>query len=615
MAENTDMNKTTDTHTRGPARRVEDYDRWTSLPEAFFDVAALDPEKPMLWSKQGERWTPLSRGEIERAVRALSGGLRALGLEAGERVVLVAENRPEFLIADLAIMAAGAITVPAYTTNTEADHAHILEDSQAAMAIVSTDKLAQRLLPPASDAPDLRLAITMEELVTRPEHCPDLQHWDTVISLGRDREDESETPAGGTSRDDVACIIYTSGTGGAPKGVMLTHGNILSNCRMAFDLLLAIGIEEEIFLSFLPLSHSYEHTAGQFFPLTIGAQIYYSQGVEHLLAELAEVRPTITTAVPRLYETTYQRVTRAVAKTPPLRQKMFWKAEQLGRKKYHQEPLGLVEKLQDRVLDRLVRDKVRARFGGRLKGMISGGAALDTEIGIFFTALGLRILQGYGQTEAAPVVSCNPPHRPKLHTVGPPLPGVEVKLAEDGELLVRGPMVMKGYWRMPEHTAETVVDGWLHTGDLARIDEDGYIEITDRKKDILVLSGGDTLSPARIEGFLTREREIAQAMVYGDRRRYVVALIVPDEDFMKDWAQQHGKPATLPDLAEDPEFHKAIGSVVARINAQLSHIEKVRNFTISNEPFTLENHMMTPTLKNRRHVIKQAYGKALDALY
>jgi long-chain acyl-CoA synthetase len=601
---------------KGASARAQDYDRWTSLPEAFFEVAARESERPFLWSKRNGSWQALSYAEVARQVRALSRGLRALGLERGERVVLVSESRPEFLIADLAIMAVGAITVPAYTTNTEADHAHILEDSEAAMAIVSTRTLAQPLMAPAERAPDCRLVVAIEDIDDEAHRDIPVHYWQVVLEQGGQQPDDVDEKVAAIGRDDVACFIYTSGTGGAPKGVMLTHGNLLSNGKMAFQLLFMLGLEEkEIFLSFLPLSHAYEHTAGQFFPMTIGAQIYYSRGVEHLSGELGEVRPTIMTAVPRLYESLYQRIMRGVNKASPLRRKMFQRALDLGRKRYHGKRLGPLEWVQDRVLDKLVRDKVRARFGGRLKGMVSGGAALNPDIGIFFQALGLRILQGYGQTEAAPIISCNPPDKPKLDSVGPPLVGVEAKLASDGELLVRGPMVMKGYWRMPEHTAETIVDGWLHTGDLATIDDDGYIRITDRKKDIVVLSGGDTLSPARVEGFLTRQPEIGQAMVYGDKRPHLVALLVPDEEFAIEWAKSHGKPCDLAQISADEEFRGVMQEAIRRVNLEVAQSEKVRRFAVAPEAFTVANDMMTPTLKIRRHRIREAYGQKLEELY
>ena len=431
--------------------------------------------------------------------------------------------------------------------------------------------------------------------------------------------DDVETEAGKSHRGDPACIIYTSGTGGLPKGVVLSHGAIICNCMGADELLKSLpgyGEDTEVFLSFLPLSHSYEHTAGQFFPLSIGAQIYYAEGVERLVQNMAEVRPTIMAAVPRLYETIHSRIVRGIEQAGGLRAKMFNSALELGRRKYeapHQ--MGFGARALDSLLDRLVRSKVQNRFGGQLKAFVSGGAPLNYEIGVFFQSLGLRILQGYGQTEAAPVISCNPPDHVKIHSVGPPLHGVDVRIAEDGEILVKGELVMLGYWNNEEATSETVKEGWLHTGDVGIVDDDGYLQITDRKKDIIVNSGGDNLSPQRVEGMLTVEREISQTMVYGDKRPHLVAVVVADPDFAEEWANAHGCANDAEALAANEEFKNAIGNAVARVNEKLSVIERVRHFIIAAEPFTIENEMMTATLKIRRHVIQRVYGEALEALY
>jgi long-chain acyl-CoA synthetase len=593
-----------------------DYDAWPSLPAMFFEQAGRFDERNFLWAKRGGAFQPMTWREAETAVRRLALGLRALGLEPGERVVLLAENRPEWLIADVAIMAAGGITVPAYTTNTSADHNHILTDSEARGAIVSTRALAHRLLPAAIEAPDCKWVIAIEELDRGQQGPIETHDWTEVLRRGAASDDGLDDRVAAIRRGDTACFIYTSGTGGAPKGVMLSHGAILCNCMGAHHLLEQLHLAREVFLSFLPLSHAYEHTAGQFFPISIGAEIYYAAGVEQLLTNLAEARPTIMTAVPRLYESMYRRILRGVEKQGGLKKTLFDLALRLGRKRYADpRSLSLIERLQDALVERLVRAKVRGRFGGRLKAMVSGGAALNPDIGIFFTALGLRVLQGYGQTEAAPVVSVNPPDRVKMETVGPPLKGVQVRIAEDGEILVRGELVMQGYWHNEDATAGAIRDGWLHTGDIGEIDADGYIRITDRKKDIIVLSGGDNVSPARIEGFLTLEPEIHQAMVYGDKRPHLVAVLVPDEEFLHAFARGLGKPADLAGLAADPELAKALGAALDRVNRSLSPMEKVRRFVVAREIFTVENHMMTPTLKIRRHVIKAAYGEELEGLY
>ncbi|MBM3572377.1 MAG: long-chain fatty acid--CoA ligase, partial [Alphaproteobacteria bacterium] len=424
------------------------------------------------------------------------------------------------------------------------------------------------------------------------------------------------TVAGQRGRDDIACLIYTSGTGGNPKGVMLSHRAILTNCLGAEHVIQRLGLGENVFLSFLPLSHSYEHTAGQFFPISIGAQIYYAEGAEGLSTNFLEAKPTIVAAVPRLYEVLHGRIVKGVERAPPFKRKLFHKALEIGTKRYHDlASLTLSERLLDIVLERLVRAKVRERFGGRLKAFVSGGAPLNVEIGVFFTALGLRILQGYGQTEASPVISCTPPDKVKIHMVGPPLTGVEVKIADDGEILVRGDLLMNGYWGEREATADTLKDGWLHTGDIGRLDEDGFLQITDRKKDIIVNSGGDNVSPARVEGFLTLQPEIGQAMVFGDKRPHLVALIVPDAEWLKTWAAAQNQTADLAQLAGDTALHAALADVVKRVNEGLSQIERVRHFMIAPEPFTTDNGQMTPTLKIRRHKIKAVYGPKLEALY
>ncbi len=593
-----------------------DYTAERSLTEIFFRQAGIHADRPFLWEKKDGGYRSLSWREVDRRVRALSLGLRRLGLKPGERVMLVSENRPEWFIADLAILAAGGVTVPAYTTNTESDHRHILTNSEATGAIVSGDSLNARLLPAANKAPKCKWLLGMEPLDCKQSSSVEIHHWSEVLAAAEGVEDDVEAYCAHLERGDTACFIYTSGTGGTPKGVMLSHGNILCNCMGAYDLLEELGLDDEVFLSFLPLSHSYEHTAGQFFPMTIGAQIYYAEGVESLLTNLAEARPTIMTAVPRLYESMYQRLHRNLKREKPLKQKLFLRAEELGTKRYHDpKSLTLWERFIDVFLDKLVRDKVRQRFGGRLKALVSGGAALNPDIGIFFTALGLRLLQGYGQTEAAPVIAANRTTLVKMHTVGPPLKGVEVRIAEDGEILARGEMVMKGYWRDEEATAAALQDGWLHTGDVGRIDSDGYIQITDRKKDIVVLSGGDNVSPARVEGYLTLQPEIDQALVFGDKKPALAALLVPDEEWLKAWARDNGKAYDLAGLAEDPELRKAIAASIDTANKELSNLERVRRFMIVPARFTVENEMMTATMKLRRHVIRDAYGEAMERLF
>ncbi|MFQ5953895.1 MAG: AMP-dependent synthetase/ligase, partial [Kiloniellales bacterium] len=589
----------------------ERYGRWQNLATMFFEVAAERGDRPFLWAKRDGEWEAMSWPDAAQAVSRLSRALRGLGVEAGDRVALVSENRPEWLICDVAIMAARGIAVPAYTTNTVGDHHHILTNSGAKGVIVSDARLAEPLMQAVAKAPAVRFVIAMAPIEGAAPNDVRVLGWGEAMDLGASLPDDTTSVAAAAARSDTCCLIYTSGTGGLPKGVMLSHGAILCNCKGAYIVLESLGIGDEVFLSFLPLSHSYEHSAGQFFPISIGAEIYYAERADRLVGYLPEVRPTIMTAVPRLYETMHRRIVAALERQGGLKAKLFWKAHALGCRRY-QAPgsLSLGERLMDAVLERLVRDKMRQRFGGRLKAMVSGGAPLNYEIGLFFTALGLRILQGYGLTESAPVVSCNPPHKPKLHTVGPALADVEARIADDGEILVRGELVMQGYWGMPEATAEAVVDGWLLTGDIGRIDEDGYLQITERKKDIIVSSGGDNISPQRVEGFLTLQPEIDQAMVYGDRRPYLVGLLVPDADFLAQWAEANGRPQAIADPAADEALHQALTQVVERVNRELALTERVRHFLVAAEPFTVDNEMMTPTLKIRRHKIEERYGEA-----
>lgn len=585
-----------------------------NLVTLFFEQVEAQGEEPFLWAKSGGSYHPLTWRETAAQVSALARGLRHQGIEPGDRVVLVAENRPEWAIADLAIMAAGAITVPAYITNTVEDHLHILSDSGAKGAIVSTPKLAERLLPAVQRAGQIKFVASIEDLGHAQSHHVTIMTWGDLIDAGQKEHWNVLKDAEKLQRTDTACIIYTSGTGGRPKGVMLSHGAILHNVAGAADALKDFGLKDEVFLSFLPLSHSYEHTAGLYFPIAVGAQIYYAEGLDKLTANMAEAHPTIMTAVPRLYEVLHAKISAGVKRAGGLKEKMFAKTIELGIKAYRGE-LTFSERLLNAVLDRLVRAKVKKTFGGRLKTMVSGGAPLNPDIGLFLTALGVRISQGYGQTESGPVVSCNRCVGPKMDTVGPVFQDTEVRIADDGEILVRGELVMQGYWNNPDATAEAIRDGWLHTGDIGEFDADRHLKITDRKKDIIVNSGGDNIAPQRIEGMLTLEAEIAQAMVYGDKRPHLVAVVVPDESWLASWVAAAGVEADLSRLADDEALKKALLQVVDRVNGQLSNIEKIRTIVVAREAFTIDNGLMTPTMKIRRHMIKDIYGESLEGLY
>ncbi|MGE3291585.1 MAG: long-chain fatty acid--CoA ligase [Geminicoccaceae bacterium] len=587
-------------------------DLGTNLVTMFERSATKGAAAPFLWTKSAGIYRPWSWDKARREARLLARCLAGRGVQPGERVLILAENRPEWCVADLGILMAGAVTVPAYTTSTTDDLSYLLDHADVAAVVCSGPTLAKRLLPAISRAPSVRFLIFFDLVGTDGFSVPAMA-WSEALAEGEaaspiDRQQQLQG-------SDLACFIYTSGTGGRPKGVMLTHANILANLRGAWDLLERIGLGQEVFLSFLPLSHAYEHTAGQFFPIAIGAQIYYAEGAETLSTNLLEARPTILTCVPRLYEVLRQRIVAGVQRQGGIRQKLFDLALELGIRRYRNGGLPPHLALADLALDRLVRAKVRARFGGRLKAMVSGGAPLNLDVGLFFHALGLPVLQGYGQTEASPVISANLPGHAKLDTVGPALDGVEIKIAEDGEILVRGELVMRGYWKDPEATAATLRDGWLHTGDIGELDGNRYLMITDRKKDMIVNSGGDNVAPARVEGILLLQREIGQALIYGDQRPHLVALIVPHPDFVREFARAHHQTPDLATLAQDPAFKAAIGEAVARANKHLSAIERIRRFHVMPEPFTVENGLMTPTLKLRRHLIVRAYRDLLEGLY
>jgi len=596
--------------------RILDIETSPNLVTLFLARADLLADRPFLHAKTDQGWQAITWAEAARRVVVLAQNLVRLGYTRGERIMLVSENRPEWCIADLAIMAAGCITVPAYTTNTERDHLHILENSGSRGVIVSTAKLAKPLLPAVMRSGGANHLIAMEPLGMAQASTVEYHGWDAMLEGDAVAARAAvEARMSRIDRTDTACLIYTSGTGGAPRGVMQHHGAILHNVAGAAHVIVEdfgwdpTGAEPEVFLSFLPLSHAYEHSAGQFFPIGLGGQIWYAEGLDKLGSNIEEVRPTIMVVVPRLFEVLRTRIMKQVEKQGKLAAGLLESAVALaarrgaGKGKLLDWPL-------DKVLEKLLRPKIRARFGGRVKALVSGGAPLNPEIGLFFQGVGLTLLQGYGQTESGPIASVNRPSTGiKMDTVGTPLPATEVRIAEDGEILLRGELVMHGYWRNEAETARVLKDGWLHTGDIGHIDAAGRIVITDRKKDMIVNDKGDNISPQKLEGMLTLQPEIAQAMVFGDKRPYIVGLIVPDAEWAREWAVVNGHHgADVRALQELPSFRGAIREAVDRVNRDLSVIEKVRQFTFADEPFAIDNEEMTPSLKIRRHKLKERYG-------
>ena len=603
------------------------FDNFNSVVSLFDQQCTSLDEKPYLWKKTNGKFISLSWKEMRKDVEAVAKGLLSLGILKGDRVIILSENRPEWQIADLAIMAIGAISVPAYTTSTTNDYRHIINHSEARCLIVSSHDLTAKVIPAILESSKCKNVIKIDEDKLKYKEPINIISWNNLIRDNKnlllnaiESKNYEDTNLNKISqihkRTDTACIIYTSGTGGSPKGVMLSHGAMLKNCSGAQELLknLTSNLNEIRFLSWLPLSHSYEHTL-QFYEMGIGAQIYYAEGLDKLLINMSEVKPHFMTAVPRFYDSLYTRISQGLKKQSNISQILFNITLKLGKKKYYEESMSIFEKIINSILNKIVRRKVNKRFGGNLKALISGGAALNFEVGLYLSALGLPLLQGYGQTETAPVVSANPPEKIKLETVGTLFKGVEVKIADDGEILVRGENIMNGYWNDPEATNATIINGWVHTGDIGEFDEEKYLKITDRKKDIIVSAGGDNISPSRIEEKLNIEPEISQSMLYGDFKNYLVAIIIPDKESAISWAIKNNKPQELKSLVQDKDFISFIKEITTKINSSVSAIEQIRKFILVAEEFTIENDMMTPTMKVKRFKVKKLYGDKLEKLY
>ena len=519
-------------------------------------------------------------------------------IKEGDRCLLVSENRPEWFISDMAIMLSGGITVPAYTTYTEEDYKYLIEDCEPSLLIVSNNEMLKKLSNTINEKEFIKKVITLDELnkVIDNLHIIDEEKYlDFNIILKNNLLKEDKIKNDKLKRTSPACIIYTSGTGGNPKGVILSHGGILNNLVGACEIMKPLFNSRPVFLTWLPLSHSYEHCV-QFAQIAVGAKVFYAEKIEKLLENISEAKPTIMTAVPRFYQNLYNKININLKKQTGFKAKLINATLRLGKKKLLNQKMTFSEKLLNFIVEILVRKKIKKQFGGKLKAFVSGGGALDKEIGEFLNSVGLPTLQGYGLTETSPVVSCNPIHKIKVETVGPPFRGNQVKIANDGEILVKGENVMLGYWNKKEETDKVIIDGWLHTGDIGEIDpEDGYLKITDRKKDIIVSAGGDNISPAKIENMITNEPEIDQCMVYGDKKNYLVALIVPSKDFLKE--------------------KEKINNVIEKINKKLTLLEKIKRIQLIDENFSIENGLMTPTMKVKRKKVTEKYKNQLEKLY
>ena len=535
--------------------------------------------------------------QTEKNILKLSKVIKE-NIKEGDRCLLVSENRPEWFVSDLAIMVAGGITVPAYTTYTEDDYKYLIEDCEPSLVVVSNNEMLKKLNNSINEKDFIKKVITLDEKtkVTNSLNIINKEKYldfNLIINNNLLAEDKIENNK--LKRNSPACIIYTSGTGGNPKGVILSHGGILNNLVGACEIMKPLFNSRPVFLTWLPLSHSYEHCV-QFAQIAVGAKVFYAEKIEKLLENISEAKPTIMTAVPRFYQNLYNKINMNLKKQTGFKAKLIEATLRLGRKKLLNQNMTFYEKLINFIVDKLVRKKIKKQFGGNLKAFVSGGGALDKEIGEFLNSVGLPTLQGYGLTETSPVVSCNPIHKIKVETVGPPFKGNEVKIAEDGEILVKGENVMLGYWNKKEETEKVIINGWLHTGDIGEIDpNDGYLKITDRKKDIIVSAGGDNISPAKIENMITNEPEIDQCMVYGDKKNYLVALIVPNKDLLNE--------------------KEKINKVIEKINKKLTLLEKIKKIQLIDENFSIENGLMTPTMKVKRKKVTEKYKNQLEELY
>ena len=565
--------------------------KFNNLPELFyFQADKNENNQHLLKLDSNNQVISMSWLETKNLTTKIHNFLANKYLGELERVLLVSENRPEWMASDIAIMSNKLICVPNYTTYTSRDFEHILNDSQPVGLIVSNKNLLQTILT-ASEKIKYNFKFIL---------CFDYFENNSISNLvflndlTDDNNDNNREKIKEIKRTDPACIIYTSGTQGLPKGVILSHGGILSNCEGAYELLKTIKGPDLTFLTWLPLSHSYEH-AVQFVQIILEAKVFYNKSIETLLPTVKIAQPHIMTAVPRFYNNLHAKMKINLKNQSNFKQNLFNKTIQLGTKKFKNIKLSFSENIINLILDKLVRKKVKNNFGGRLEAFISGGGPLDRQVGEALNALGLKTLQGYGLTETSPVVSCNLLNKVKVDTVGPIFPGVEVKLAEDGEILVKGENLMLGYWNNKEATEQTIKDGWLHTGDIGEFDEDNYLKITDRKKDIIVSLGGDNIAPSKIENLLTLSPEIEQACVFGEQKNYIAALLVLS--------------------SESKSSDEDIQRYIDEVNKDLTQPEKIKKFIFIDEPFSIENNLMTPTMKVRRHEVQKKYQNQIDQLF
>jgi long-chain acyl-CoA synthetase len=593
-----------------------------TIAELPFHVLGRYPRTTLVGRCQGDRIVGLSNKEFFERLRDVSLGLSALGMRGGDRVALISESRPEWLIADLAIVTAGAVTVPVYPTVTAAQVGQIVADAGARLAIVSTRTQLDKLQEIRHQLPDLEAVVVMDAATAGAS--PSVVALDEIAARGHSRlvgewgaAKDFQDCARAIGPDQLATIIYTSGTTGQPKGVMLTHANLTSNMRASAEVLDVD--EEDVALSFLPLSHAFERICSYVY-LYCGVTIVFAESFESVARDILLVRPTVVSGVPRVYEKICARVMEKGNEGPSARAALFRWAVNAGvakaRKTLRGRTPGPVVRIQAAIADRLVFRTIRAGVGGRLRYMVSGSAPLAVEIAEFFEGVGLPIVEGYGLTETAPVLTVNPPEAPRVGTVGRPLPGVELRIAPDGEILARGPNVMTGYYNKPEATAAVLSDGWFHTGDIGTLDDEGYLTITDRKKDVLVTSGGKKIAPQPIEAVLKRSSLVAEAVVLGDRRKYAVALIAPDFAALERRLKDLGRPAApREELVTRADVLALYQEIVDALNRDLSQFERIKRIALVPAEFSISTGELTPTMKVRRKVVEERWRKQIEELY
>ncbi|MFA6026048.1 MAG: long-chain fatty acid--CoA ligase, partial [Ignavibacteriaceae bacterium] len=557
--------------------------------------------------------------QLKEETENLAYGLQSLGVKAGDKVSIVAENRPEWVYADMAILCLGAVDVPLYPSLTSDSIEFILNNSESLGVIVSNKFQLNKILKIRGNCRTLKFIIVMNEKDSPNENS--IYSLNSIQKKGAEAKKQSpqlfKEQRSRIKENDICTIIYTSGTTGEPKGVLLTHKNIVSN---VLDALKAFPIgPDDIFLSFLPLCHIFERMAGYYTAFSSGAMIAYASSIESVAGDLMEVHPTIVTSVPRLFERIYSKVIKNVESQPAKKQKIFNWAIGIG-KKYHAArkagnlPIGLT--LQHKIADTLVFKKIREKTGGKLRFFISGGAALARELGEFFEAVGILIIEGYGLTESSPVIAANRVDNYKFGTVGKPFPSVEVKIASDGEILARGSSIMQGYYKNKKETDETIKDGWLHTGDIGVFDAEGFLMITDRKKHLFKTSGGKYIAPTPIENLFLASKYIDQFVLIGDRRMFLSALIVPDFEALKEYADSHNIPyKTNNDLVDVKEIYNLMDDELGKFQKNLANFERIRKFALLDTPFSLETGELTPTLKLKRKVIEERYKNLIEGMY